>query len=166
MALTFDAFDTIVKLSPAASIIAAIVAARFTFKNNRRLNAEIIAKNHYREMLNLFLSNTDIVYRGMNRASYDQLKTDVESFRKYRILASITFFAMQELYFAINSKKEPHYLHMVRVSASFFKHYVTSREDFPDFMRQQFDPQFVAFVVEAATTQENPVAKMNVANHR
>ena len=169
MAPAFDqfegAFDVIVKLAPAASIIAAIVAARFTFRNNRRLNAEIIAKNHYREMLRVFQSNTDILYRGMNEASYTQLKTDVENYRRYRILFSITAFAMQELYFAVDHKKEPHWVHMIRVSTSFFRHYVTSLEDYPEFMRQQFDPRFMAFLVESATTHSSPLAQMNFAKY-
>ena len=169
MALAFDqfgtAFDAIVKLSPAASIIAAIVAARFTFRNNRRLNAEIIAKNHYRQMLSIYQSNTDILYRGMNETSYAELKTDVDNYRRYRILFSITAFAMQEVYFAVDHKKEPHWLQMIRVAISFFKHYVTSREDFPEFMRQQFDPRFMMFILETAQTDASPVAQMNVAKY-
>ena len=169
MAIVFDqlasAFDAIIKLSPAASIIAAIVAARFTFKNNRRLNAEIIAKNHYRKMLSIYQSNTEILYRGMNEVAYAHLKTDLVSFRRYRILFSVTAFAMQELYFAIDHRKEPHWLQMIRVATSFFKYYVTSAEDFPDFMQQQFDARFLKFLLETAKQHTNPVAHMNVAKY-
>src|SRR3954447_5485341 len=68
------AMDFLLKLALAASIIAAIIAAGITFRNNRRLNAQRIAKNHYREMLELFLRNSDVLYLGANRDSYSRLK--------------------------------------------------------------------------------------------
>jgi hypothetical protein len=73
------AIDFLLKLAPAASIIAAIIAARITFRNNRRLNAETIAKNHYREMLELLLKNSDVLYLGANRDSYSRLKANLQA---------------------------------------------------------------------------------------
>jgi hypothetical protein len=83
--------EFLLKLAPAASII----AARITFRNNRRLSAETIEKNHYREMLELFLKNSDVIYLGANRDSYSALKADLPSYRRYRMLFTVMCFAMQ-----------------------------------------------------------------------
>ena len=69
-----EIIDYLIKLAPAASIVGGIFAARAQLRNNRRINAERIAKNHYREMLDAFLTNADIVYLGLNPASFAELK--------------------------------------------------------------------------------------------
>jgi hypothetical protein len=69
-----EIIDYLIKLAPAASIVGGIFAARAQLRNNRRINAERIAKNHYREMLDAFLKNADIVYLGLSPASFAELK--------------------------------------------------------------------------------------------
>lgn len=61
-----EIIEFFLKLAPAASIVGGIFAARAQLRNNRQMNAETIAKNHYREMLDAFLKNTDILFLGTN----------------------------------------------------------------------------------------------------
>ena len=42
-----EIFDYLIRLAPAASIVGGILAARVQLRNNRQLNAETIAKNHF-----------------------------------------------------------------------------------------------------------------------
>ena len=49
-----EIIDYLIRLAPAASIVGGILAARVQLRNNRQLNAETIAKNHFREMLEVF----------------------------------------------------------------------------------------------------------------
>ena len=53
-----EIIDFLLKLAPAASIVGGILAARVQLRSNRQINAVMIAKNHYREMLDAFLKNT------------------------------------------------------------------------------------------------------------
>ncbi|WP_369720062.1 hypothetical protein AB8Z38_22950 [Bradyrhizobium sp. LLZ17] len=55
-----EIFDIFVKLAPAASIVGGLFAARATFRNNRQISAEAIAKNHYREALEQMTNNAEI----------------------------------------------------------------------------------------------------------
>jgi hypothetical protein len=57
-----EIIDFLLKLAPAASIVGGILAARVQLRSNRQINAVMIAKNHYREMLDAFLKNSDILY--------------------------------------------------------------------------------------------------------
>ena len=45
-------------------------------RNTRQINAETIAKNHYREMLEAFLKNNDILSLGSNQTAFAELKKD------------------------------------------------------------------------------------------
>src|SRR6478735_8969285 len=92
-----EIIDFLLKLAPAASIVGGILAARVQFRNNRQLNAVMIAKNHYREMLDAFLKNSDILYLGSNPTSFAELKKDIPRYRRYRTLFTLMSFAMQEL---------------------------------------------------------------------
>ena len=69
-----ETIDFLVKLAPAASIVGGIFAARVQLRKNRQLNAETIAKNHYREMVDAFLKNTDILTLGSNATSFAELR--------------------------------------------------------------------------------------------
>ena len=71
MSMTFDAFDWIARLLPAAGIIAGGFGAWTQLKAARRATATTIAKNYYRKMLDQFLRNSDVLYAG----------TDLESFK-------------------------------------------------------------------------------------
>ena len=65
-----EIIDFLLKLAPAASIVGGILAARVQLRSNRQINAVMIAKNHYREMLDAFLKNSDILYLGSNPTSF------------------------------------------------------------------------------------------------
>ena len=158
--------DFLVKLAPAASIVAAILAARITYKNNRKLNAETIAKNHYRQMLEIFLQNSDILLLGANAKAFEELKLDIPRYRRYRMLFAIMSFAMQELYLSVDLKREKNWEHMIRVFASLFKYFILSEADFPPYMQQSRDPRFLKFLLQTARDHEHPVAGMNVSQFR
>ena len=81
-----EIIDFLLKLAPAASIVGGILAARLQLRNNRQINAVMIAKNHYREMLDAFLKNSDILYLGSNPTSFAELKKDIPRYRRYRTL--------------------------------------------------------------------------------
>jgi len=59
-------FDYFVRLLPAVAVIGGLIGARMQLAENRRQNSIAIAKNYYREMLELFQNNTDILYAGIN----------------------------------------------------------------------------------------------------
>jgi len=97
-----EIIDFLLKLAPAASIVGGILAARVQLRSNRQINAVMIAKNHYREMLDAFLKNSDILYLGSNPTSFAELKKDIPRYRRYRTLFTLMSFAMQELYLAMD----------------------------------------------------------------
>lgn len=72
--MTLDAFDWIVRLLPAAGIVAGGFAAWTQLKAARRATATTIAKNYYRKMLDQFLRNSDVLYAGTDPESFQLLK--------------------------------------------------------------------------------------------
>ena len=160
-----EIIDYLIKLAPAASIVGAILAARVQLRNNRQINAEVIAKNHYREMLDAFLKNTDVFFLGSNPTAFAELKNDIPRYRRYRLLFTLMSFAMQELYLAMDLKREKHWEHMIRVFVSIFKHFILSPEDFTPYMQQALKPAFIAFVFDTARNYEHSVALTKVAQY-
>jgi hypothetical protein len=158
-------FDVFAKVAPAASIVAGLLAARVTFRNNRQISAEAIAKNHYREALEQMTNNAEIYYRGVTPTGFEELKRDLPAYRKYRMLATVMGFALQEIYLAIDLEKDKHWEQTVRVFLSMFKHYFASEADFPTALQQCLDPRFWAFLKETVQIHEHPSAKMVVAEH-
>jgi hypothetical protein len=157
--------DFLIKLAPAASIVGGILAARVQLRNNRQINAELIAKNHYREMLDAFLKNPDLIYLGSNPTSFAELKKDIPRYRRYRMLFSLMAFAMQELYLAMDLKREKNWEHMIRVFVSLFKHFILSPEDFTPYLQQALKPAFLAFVSDTARNYEHSAARTDVAQY-
>jgi hypothetical protein len=145
-----EIIDFLLKLAPAASIVGGILAARVQLKNNRQINAETIAKNHYREMLDAFLKNTDILLLGSNAAAFAELKKDIPRYRRYRMLFTLMAFAMQELYLAMDLKREKNWEHMIRVFISLFKHFILSPEDYTPYMQQTIMFEFESCVRAAS----------------
>ena len=160
-----EIIDFLLKLAPAASIVGGIFAARVQLRNNRRINAETIAKNHYREMLELFLKNTDIVYLGSNPTSFSELKKDILRFRRYRMLFTVMVFAMQELYLAMDLKREKSWEHMIRLFSSLFRQFILSPEDFTPYMQQALKPSFIAFMIDSARNFEHSVGRTSAAQY-
>jgi len=160
-----EIIDYLIKLAPAASIIGGIFAARAQLRNNRRINAETIAKNHYREMLEVFSKNTDIVYLGLNAASFAELKKDIPRYRRYRLLFTVMVFALQEIYPAMDLKHEKNWEHTIRVSASLFKHFMLSPEDYTPYQQKALTPSFLAFLMDTAKNFEHAIARTSVAQY-
>jgi hypothetical protein len=159
-----EIIDLLVKLSPAASIVGGLLAARHQLRNARRLNQETIAKNHYREMLEVFLKNTDILYLGTREDSYKELKAQVPKYRRYRMLFTIMGFAMQELYLSIDRKEDSNWLHMCRMFVSMFRHFILCEEDFTPFMQKSLNPDFLTFCFDTARNFVHSAAKTVAAN--
>ena len=157
--------DVLIKLAPAVSIVGGIFAARITFRNNRQLNSETIAKNHYREALEQLLRNTDIAYRGVTAEGFAELKRDAPAYRRYRMLSTMVSFALQELYLAMDLRQDRHWEQTVRVFLSMFRHYLLSDTDFPDYLQRCLDPRFRAFVMDAAKNFEHVTAKMSISEN-
>ncbi|WP_369720063.1 hypothetical protein AB8Z38_22955 [Bradyrhizobium sp. LLZ17] len=99
----------------------------------------------------------------MTKAGFEELKGDLPAYRKYRMLATIIGFALQEIYLAIDLQKDKHWEQTVRVFLSMFKHYFSSEADFPAALQQCLDPRFWAFMRDTVHVHEHPSAKMVVA---
>lgn len=137
--------EVLIKLAPAATIVGAIIAARLQFKNARKLNQEVIAKNHYREMIILFMQNADIYFRGLTDDGLTELKKDPAAYRKYRLLFNSMSFVLQELYLSIDPIKERHWANVCSAYLLMFKPFAASSDDTPDYMWKCLDPRFAAF---------------------
>jgi hypothetical protein len=140
-----DVIDFLVKLSPAATIIGAIVAAKIQFGNLQRINALTIAKNHYREMMELMLKNADLFPATPTPEAYEALKVDPVRYRRYIMLFAIVSFAMQEIYFATDPKRNPHWAEVIRMFMAAFRPFTTSA-DFTAEMHKSVHPEFDDFV--------------------
>ena len=160
-----EIIDYLIKLAPAASIIGGIFAARAQLRNNRRINAETIAKNHYREMLDAFLKNADIVYVGLNPASFAELKKDIPSYRRYRLLFTVMVFAMQKIYLTVDLKREKNWEHATRVIISLFKHFILSPEDYTPYQQPAVTPGFGAFLMDTARNFDHAMARTSVGQY-
>lgn len=121
-----DVLDVAVKLTPAASIIGAVAAARAQRINERRLNAETIAKNHFRQMLENFSEHSDLVFAGMTDAALAELKKDKTRYRKYSLLYATCMFAMQEVFQAVDLRREQNWARTIRSFCALFKPFLLS----------------------------------------
>ncbi len=160
-----EIIEFFLKLAPAASIVGGIFAARAQLRNNRQINAETIAKNHYREMLGAFLKNTDILFLGTNSTSFTELKKDIPRYRRYRMLFTLMVFAMQELYQAMDLRRENNWEHTIRVFISLFKHFILSPEDYTPYQQKVLTPGFLAFMMDTAQNFEHSMARTSVAQY-
>jgi hypothetical protein len=160
-----EIIEFFLKLAPAASIVGGIFAARVQLRNNRQMNAETIAKNHYREMLDAFLKNTDILFLGTNPTSFAELKKDIPRYRRYRMLFTLMVFAMQELYVALDLRRQKNWEHTIRVFISLFKHFILSPHDYTPSQHKSLTPEFLAFMMDTAQNFEHSMAQTSVAQY-
>ena len=152
--------DIISKLFPVLAILAAIGVARVQMKAARRATAMTIAKNHYRESLELFIKNSDIIFLGTKDDSYRQLVANVPLMRRYRWLFVTAMFSLQELYnvFVIGEQKDPYWARTIVVIGSLFRCHLMSKEHFPDYIRSGYNPGFLRFVLEGVQQNVHPAA--------
>lgn len=159
---SIELVDLLAKLAPAATIVAAIIAAKTQFRNARRLNQETVAKNHYRELLQIFIDNSDVTPRGSTPERLDELRRDLVEYGRYSWIFTATCFAMQEMYLAIDLKKDANWGNMIRTFISIFRNYILSERDFPPFMQQTLDPGFLEYVMETARNYQHPKYQLSL----
>lgn len=147
-------------LVPLVTLCAGVFLAYKQLKQSSRDVKVSIAKNHYRDTLNLFLENSDVVYLGTNAVSYGNLVKDISAFRRYRWLFSITMFALQELYqvFVAGPMKDKHWEKTILIIASVFKEHFNSETNFPDYIRNGYNKSFLEFVSAGIQKMEHPTA--------
>jgi hydroxymethylpyrimidine pyrophosphatase-like HAD family hydrolase len=159
-----DYFDYAVRLLPGLAIVGGLVGARLQILENRRVAANTIAKNHYREFLELLLKNADIAYGGVNDESFSLLRKDPAKYRRYRMLFTNMVFAMQEMYFAMDIENNEHWKRTVINFITLFKCLIISDEEFPPSLRAGLHPAFVGFMMETASKQGHAMAVTTLGN--
>lgn len=149
------------RLLPAGAIIAAVVVGRAQLRAGRRATALTIAKNHYRATLELYVNNSDIVYLGASEEGYQDLLENVELMRRYRWLATITLFSLQELYFVyvVGDSKDKNWAHVIYIVSSIFKHHFLSERSFPAYLRSAYDPAFMDYIYAGLSRNDHPSSK-------
>jgi len=150
--------DAILRLLPALAIVGGIFIARMQIAAARRATAITIAKNHYRKILGLLLKHSDIVYRGATEEALALLQEDTPNYRKYRWLFTNMAFAMQELYFSIDLKKQPHWEKTIANFIALFRAFINSETTFSPAIRTTLDPAFLKYMLDVASKQEHPSA--------
>ena len=140
-----DVVDLLIKLSPAITIVFGLLAAQVQWKRQQRLNAELIAKNHYREMLEHLLRNSNLVERGLTPQSLALLATDHVEFRRYVMLFAMVAFALQEIYFATDPRKNKHWGEVIRLFFDPFSAFMANETYFSAAMSSSVHPEFFAF---------------------
>jgi len=158
-----DYFDYAVRLLPGLAIVGGLVGARLQILENRRVAANTIAKNHYREFLELLLANADIAYAGVTDESFSLLRKDLPKYRRYRMLFTNMVFAMQEIYLAMDMEKNQHWKLTVMNFVTLFRCLIISDETFPPSLRAGLDSAFVSFMLESASNQEHAMAVAGIA---
>ncbi len=157
-----DYFDVVAKLLPGTVFIAVLIAARLQILAASRATATTIAKNHYRKMLGLFLKHSEILYRGATNEALASLQQDPPNYRKYRMLFTNMAFATQELYFAIDLEKQPHWNRTIANFIALFRGFINRDEAFSPPIRATLHPDFLRFMLDVASKQEHPSAQTNL----
>lgn len=149
-----DVFDVLIKLSPALTIVFGLFAAQVQWRRQRHLNAQLIAKNHYRKMLEQLTKHTALLARGLTPELLEQLQNDPVEYGRYKFLFAQVSFALQEIFFATDPAHEKHWGQVIRLFFDLFQPFMQSQE-FRDRMEPSVDPRFIAFV---ETLRKNPPA--------
>lgn len=140
-----DVFDVLIKLSPALTIIFGLFAAQVQWRRQRHLNAQLIAKNHYRKMLEQLTKHTALLARGSTPELLEELRNDRIEYGRYKFLFAQVSFALQEIFFATDPAHEKHWAQVIRVFFEPFLPFMQSQE-FKDRMAISVDPKFAAFI--------------------
>lgn len=141
-----DVLDLLVKLSPAITIVFGLAAAQVQWKRQQRLNAELIAKNHYREMLEQLLRNADLLGRGATPERFRELQADPVEYRRFVLLFAVVAFALQEIYFATDPKKNRHWGGVIKLFFEPFGPLMATHDAFTPSMSTAVSPEFSAYV--------------------
>lgn len=157
-----DAWNALTTGIPLAGVFIGALLAYKQLKQSALDSKVSIAKNHYRDTLNLFLQHTDIVYLGTNAASYEKLTTDTKAFRRYRWLFTIVMFSLQELHqvFVDGPMKDKKWERTILIIASVFKEHFNSQQNFPAYIRSGYNSAFLEFVADGIASMQHPAANM------
>lgn len=158
--------DILAKFFPALAIVAGLVGARVQIRGAQRATAMTIAKNHYRETLELFTKNSDVAFLGSKEESYRALVANVPLMRRFRWLFVTAMFALQELYnvFVVGDKKDPYWARTIIVIGSVFRCHLLSQENFPDYIRSGYNPAFLKYVVDGVQNNVHPAAATSLSD--
>lgn len=140
--------DLLIKLAPAITIVFGLAAAQVQWRRQQRLNAELIAKNHYREMLEQLLRNADLLAMGATPEKLAQLEADPATYRRYTLLFAIVAFALQEVYVATDPRRNKHWAIAIKLFFEPFAPFLSSENNFTMTMSGSVDPEFSIFVRE------------------
>ena len=156
----FGVFEFVaVRLTPAVSIVGGLLVARAQLRNSRRINAEMIAKNHFRKMLREFRRQPDLLFAGITDSALEELRPNIPMYRRYALLYATCMFSMQEVFLAIDIKKEKNWANTIRNFCSIFKPFLQS--DGVAF-EIDVDPAFLAWVREAVRDFDHPFAHLSL----
>jgi hypothetical protein len=151
-----DIADIAFKLTPAVSILGGIVAARLQILNLRRVHAQTIAKNHFRELLEAFSKNSDVLLKGMTDQSLSDLRRHPQEYLRYTVMYATCMFAMQEIFTAIDINREKNWANTIRSLCAIFKPFILA--DGVAF-RESVDPKFRSWVLDALHDFEHPFVR-------
>ncbi len=166
--------DILAKFLPVIAILVAIVVARAQLKSARRATAVTIAKNHYRQTMELFTKNSDILFLGVKQQPYEMLVQNIDLMRRYRWLFSLSLFSLQELYDVFvaedqedqKDQKDKHWARTIIVVASLFRCHLLSSENFPEYIRSAYNPEFLRYVLDGMKENEHPTARIALSDFR
>lgn len=153
-----DVLDVLIKLSPALTIIVGLFAAQVQWRRQRHLNAQLIAKNHYRKMLEQLTKHTALLARGYTPELLEELREDRIEYGRYKFLFAQVSFALQEIYFATDPAHEKHWGQVIRLFFDLFQPFMQSQE-FKERMAISVDPKFAAFIETLWRDSVAPVQK-------
>ena len=148
-----DIGELLVKLAPAATIVVGLLAAQVQWKRQQKLNGLLIAKEHYRLMLENMTRHADLLFRGSTLESLGALQQDPIEYRRYILLFAQVSFALQEIFFATDAIREKHWGQVIRTFFKPFQPFMTSA-DFTNDMEAAVDPRFSAYIRTLATGEE------------
>lgn len=151
-----DALDLLIKLSPAITIVFGLAAAQVQWRRQQRLNAELIAKNHYREMIEHLLRNADLLVRGSTPEALERLRADPVEYRRYVMLFAMVAFALQEIYFATDPRRNKHWAAVIRLFFDPFRPFLRSEATFTAAMFGSVHPEFAVFTRELMGSEIYP----------
>ena len=148
--------DLAVRLAPAATIVGAIIAGRSQLKNNRKINAEMIAKNHFRQMLQEFSRKPKLLFAGMTDPALAELRKDPNRYREYALMYAACMFAMQEVFQAIDLNREKNWASTIRNFCSLFKPFMNSEGIG---LQTDVDQKFLNWVRNELESFDHPFAR-------
>ncbi len=161
--------QTLIPLAPALAVILSVATAIYLARRQQaalsRANAISIAKNHYKDWLSICIKNSDVIFYGSRKESYEKLVQDQELFRRYRWVFTSMMFALQEVYqtFSKPENYSESWLNMVSVNSALCKFHVLSDQGLKGPTQAVYDPKFVKFVIESLEKTEHVSARSSVA---